>query len=516
MSKSQHPHQATSLPSGGSRGATKANILAIDVGTQSVRAAVVSAEGRILGIAQIKQEVDSPKPGWAQQRPDDWWDRTRRAIRQVLSETNVDARSLAAVSACGQMHGTVGIDEQGAVMTEWVQLWCDKRCQPQCEAVRRGGDEGQLAAVTANPIVPSWVGLKARWIKENQPQDYRRTRWFLVPKDFVNYRLTGVPATDPSEASGSYLWDWQTDNYAPHLAEVVGVDLDRFPPAFPSHAVIGTVTEGAGAETGIAPGTPVVAGGGDFPVSMLGFGIVGEGMASDVTGTSTLFAMHSPKPLVHPAVFNLRHVVDGWIPFKLLDTGGLSMTWCRELIGSARQSEVSFDELIEMAGKVPPGSEGLVFYPYMLGERRLENAGARGAYLGVMLNHKAGHFVRATMEGVALAMGLDLRLFRRLGVEVARMLCVGGGTRNQLWNQIKADVIRMPLELSDEPEAGLKGAALLGAAGVGLVGDPAGVACERRVVTQVVRPKADNADAYQAALAEFSRVYDHMLGFWKV
>ena len=492
------------------------NILAIDVGTQSVRAAVVAADGRIAGIAQIQHDVDSPKPGWAQQRPDSWWDETRRAIGKVLAETNVAADSLAAVSACGQMHGTVGIDEQGQVATEWVQLWCDKRCQPQCEAVRRANDEMQLAAVTGNPIVPSWVGLKARWIKENQPDAYRRTRWFLVPKDFINYRLTGVVATDPSEASGSFLWDWQTDNYAPRLAGVVGVELDRFAPAHPSHAVIGTVTESAARATGIPAGTPVVAGGGDFPVSMLGFGIVGEGIASDVTGTSTLFAMHSPKPLIHPALFNLRHVVDGWIPFKVLDTGGLSVTWCRDLIGSARGGEVSFDELIAMAAAVPPGSEGLIFYPYMLGERRLENAGARGGYLGITLNHKAGHFIRATMEGVALAMGLDLKLFRSLGVEVRRLLCVGGGTRNQLWNQIKADVVQMPQELSDEPEAGLKGAAILGAAGVGLVGDPASVACERRTVTRSVQPKPEDLAAYEAALAEFARVYDHMLGFWKV
>jgi len=491
------------------------HILALDIGTQSTRAAVVAVDGEIRGITQIEHEVDSPKPGWAQQRPDSWWEETCRAIREVLSGTEVEAASIAAVSTCGQMHGMVGVDEEGRVTTEWVQLWCDKRCQPQCEAVRRAHDESELAAVTANPIVPSWTGLKVRWFKENQPEAYDRARWFLVPKDFINYRLTGVAATDASEASGSFLWDAKTDNYSPRMAEVVDVDLGRFAPVLASHEVIGTVSEETARLSGVRAGTAVVAGGGDFPVSMLGFGIVGEGIAADVTGTSTLFAMHSPKPLVHPAVFNLRHVVDGWIPFKLLDTGGLSVSWSRDLITSARDEEISFDALVEMASKVPPGSDGLIFYPYMLGERRLDNASARGAYLGITLNHKAGHFARAAMEGVALAMGLDVRLFKGLGVKVDRFLSVGGGTRNRLWNQIKADVVRMTLELSDEPEAGIKGAAILGAAGVGLIDDPAATAQERSAATRRVEPRPESSEQYQAALEEFSRVYEHMLGFWQ-
>ncbi|MHC4402503.1 MAG: xylulokinase [Planctomycetota bacterium] len=494
---------------------TNGNILALDVGTQSARAAVVTVDGKILGLEQIQHEVDSPRPGWAQQRPDAWWEETCRAVRQVLAGTGVPAESIAAVASCGQMHGMVGLDDRGAVTTPWVQLWCDKRCQSQCEAIRRQHDEAALARVTANPIVPSWTGPKIRWFLENQPEAYERARWFLVPKDFINYRLTGVAATDPSEASGSYLWDWENDAYSPEMADVVGVDLGRFAPVYPAHDVIGTVTDGAAGETGLAAGTPVVAGGGDFPVSMLGFGIVGEGIACDVTGTSTLFAMHSPKPLVHRAVFNLRHVVDGWIPFKLLDTGGLSVSWCRDLLTSARDDEISFDAMIDMASKVPPGSEGLIFYPYMLGERRLDNAAARGAYLGITLSHTLGHFARAAMEGVALAMGLDMELFGSLGVKVRRFLCVGGGTRNALWNQIKADVLRVPIEISDEPEAGLKGAAILGAAGAGLAGDPAATACQRRAAARKVAPQPAGAEAYRAALDEFRRVYDHMLGFWQ-
>ena len=490
------------------------NILALDIGTQSARASVLSVDGEILGIAQVKHEVDSPHTGWAQQRPDDWWTETCHAIREVLNETGVAADTIAAIGTCGQMHGPVGVDQQGDVTTEWVQLWCDKRCQTQVEAVREQYDETRLAAIAGSSINPAWIGLKVRWHIDNEPDAYERARWFLVPKDFINFRLTGVAAADPSEASGSFLWDCEQDAYSQELADAVGVDLERFAPVHASHEVIGQVTKTAAELTGLREGTPVVAGGGDFPVSMLGFGIVGEGVTADVTGTSTLLAAHSKKPLVDPAIQNLRHVVDGWIPFTILDCGGLSMKWCKDLVEAICGREVSYDELIEMATQAPPGSDGLLFYPYMLGERRRENTTSRGGYFGISLNHTSSHFVRAVMEGVALAMGKDVSIFRERGLNVEKILSVGGGTRNELWNQIKADVTRSPLELSDEPEAGLKGAALLASAGVGLIDDPTKTAIERRAATRTVQPNPETFEAYKTAQDEFIRVYEHMLGFW--
>ena len=491
------------------------NIIALDIGTQSVRAAVVDADGTIRGIAQVKHDVDSPQPGWAQQNPDSWWEELCKAARQVLDETDVDAKSIAAIACCGQMHGPVGVDVQGNVTTPWVQLWCDKRCGAQCEALRQNHDEPALAKIAGSSVNPAWTGLKVRWIRDNEPETYDKSRWFLVPKDFINYRLTGVAAADPSEASGSFLWDCHSDAYSAELADAVGVDLDKFAPVSASHEVIGQVGAEAARQTGLPAGTAVVAGGGDFPVSMLGFGIVGAGITADVTGTSTLLASHSAHPLVHPAVQNLRHVVDGWIPFTILDCGGLSMKWCKDLVGSLVDGEADYDSLIETASKAPAGSDGLLFYPYMLGERRRENTTARGGFFGITLNHTGAHFVRAVMEGVALGMGKDVELFKSLGLEVSEVLCVGGGTRNELWNQIKADIIRMPLILSSEPEAGLKGAALLACAGVRLIDDLAAVALARRTTDTTVAPQRQNADAYRSALAEYCRVYDHMLGFWQ-
>ena len=493
---------------------SKQMIIAIDVGTQSTRSAVVTASGEILGIAQLLHDTDSPHPGWAQQRPDQWWDEACQATRQVLQDTAVPPASIAAVACCGQMHGPVGISETGEVTTDWVQLWCDKRCAPQVEAIRAAHDEGALMKQAGNPLNPAWVGTKVRWEKENNRGSYDRTQHYLVPKDFINYRLTGVAAADPSEAACTYLYDCRTSSYSQELADAVGVDQSKFARVHASHAVIGQVTADAAGLTGIPAGTPVVAGGGDFPVSMLGFGIVGEGVLADVTGTSSLLATHSPEALIDPGIQNCRHVVDGWIPFTILDCGGISMKWCKDLMSSVGD-ERSYDELIELARDVPAGSEGLVFYSYMLGERRQENINSKGGFFGVRLEHEAKHFIRAVMEGVALSIGKDAGLFRSLGLNVERVFSVGGGTKNPLWNEIKAGVLGLPLEISPEPEAGIKGCGLLGAAGVGLVTDLEAEAISRRTASLTIEPAKETVEAYRRVQQEFNRIYDHMLGFWQ-
>ncbi len=488
-------------------------IVAIDVGTQSTRSAIVTGGGEILGISQIHHDTDSPQPGWAQQRPAQWWEEACEATRSVLEATGISPASIAVVACCGQMHGPVGIDQNGEITTEWVQLWCDKRCAPQVEAIRAANDAAALMKQAGNPLNPAWPGIKIRWEKENHRESYDRTQYYLVPKDFLNYRLTGVAAADPSEAACTFVYDCRTNAYAEELAEAVGVDLAKFAPVHPSHAVIGTVTEEASRLTGIPAGTPVVAGGGDFPVSMLGFGIVGEGLLADVTGTSSLLASHSPEALIDSGIQNCRHVVDGWIPFTILDCGGISMKWCKDLMSSVKE-ELSYDELVELARGVPAGSEGLVFYPYMLGERRRENVGSKGGFLGVTLQHEARHFVRAVMEGVAFSIGKDAGLFRSFGLNAERIFSVGGGTRNELWNEIKAGVLGLPLDISPEPEAGIKGCGLLGAAGVGIVSDLPAEAIQRRRASHTIEPVAADMETYARSQREFTRIYEHMLGFW--
>jgi xylulokinase len=489
-------------------------IIAIDIGTQSSRAAAVKIDGTIAGIVRIPHDTENPFQGWAQQRPADWWNETCKAIRQVISETGIDPTNICAVATCGQMHGPVGVDEEGQITTEWVQLWCDKRCAPQVEVIRKNTDVGKLMKLTGNIPNPAWTGIKIRWEKENRPELYQRTRWYLVPKDFISYRLTGIAAGDPSEQSCSYVWDCNTREYSKELADIVGIDLEKFAPVHPSHEVIGEVTDEAANQTGIPAGTPVVAGGGDFPVSMLGFGIVGEGIIADITGTSTLLAAHSKRPLINPGIQNCHHVVDGWIPFTILDCGGISMKWCKDLLSSIGH-ELSYQDMIHLAREAPAGSKGLLFYSFMLGERRSENINSRGAYFGITMDHNAACFIRAVMEGVALSIGKDFNLFKKLGLEVNKVMGAGGGTRNELWNEIKANVLQVPFEISVETEAGIQGAALLGATGAGIISNLQEAAVSRRSASKFIDPDPDTFAVYERSQKEFNRMYDHMIGYWR-
>jgi xylulokinase len=490
-------------------------ILAIDLGTQSIRAGLMTPEGKAAAISQQAHSIESPQPGWAQQNPVAWWDITTGVIKDVLAKSGIRPLEIAGIISCGQMHGPTGIGFDGNITTGFTQLWCDKRCEPQCIEVRSSFSEKILQETTGNVPGAGWTGLKAKWIKDNQPKVYEKTKCFLVPKDFINYKLTGSLATDFSEASGSFLLDSEKDQYSDEMAERLGLDLNKFPRIFNSHDIIGCVTRDAAMQTGLAEGTPVMAGGGDFIVTLVALGLTDGETAVDMTGSSSLFAVQKDSPVIHPAVSNLMHVLGGWVPFIMLDTGGLNMKWCRDFISSAAGTDISYDAMITAAENIPAGSDGLLFYPYLLGERRRDNVNSRGMFAGITPGHRSGHFSRAVMEGTALALGMNAVVFRDLGVKIKRVCCIGGATRNRLLNRIKANVYGVPVEIAGEPESTLSGAGMLGAYGIGLITDLSGAANMLYSEKTVIEPDEKSVRIYEGLQKEFTQFYEHMLGYWK-
>jgi xylulokinase len=487
--------------------------LAIDLGTQSIKVALTNQQGEILTLSQQSQEVYSPKSGWAQQKPDLWWKLTKKAILEVTKSAPSETERIKGICTCGQMHGPVGIRDNGEITTEWTQTWMDKRCEDICNSIRSKNEELELAKITGNPITAGWVGIKVRWIKENQPDVYDRTQCFLVPKDFINYQLTHATATDYSEASGTYLFDAAQEQYSRVMAEILDVDLDKFASIRNSYESIGTIREDLAQEFGLPRDTPVFAGGGDFIVSLLGLGI-GRETAIDMTGTSTLFVVNKDKPIINPAVQNLRHVMGGWLPFTMLDCGGLAMKWCKDFLSSIGMGDVSYEQMIQLAENIPEGCEGLIFYPYLLGERRADNVFAKGCFYGMTLNHRAGHIARSVMEGVALALGKDLQIFKNLGVNIKQVNCVGGATRNKLLYQIKADVMQLPQIISEEPEASLRGCTLLAAYGSGAVKNLDEINLMNNKNTISIKPNPKVKEIYKNLQKKFIKMYDHLLGYW--
>jgi xylulokinase len=487
-------------------------ILAIDLGTQSVRAALVTPEGKIEAVTQVSHDVVSPYNNWAEQSAAEWWKEVQQVVKELLYQPNINTEHIAAVACCGQMHGPTGVDVNGEITTQMTQLWCDKRNQEIVERLRNSHNIAKLAEKTANPPTTGFGAFKVKWEKENHPEAYERTKWFLVPKDYVNFKLTNVATTDPSEASGTYLWDWKKEHYSKEIAELLGIDIKKFPPVHKSYEIIGKVTKEAYEKTGIPKDTPVVAGGGDFIVSLLGLGLVESGIAIDMTGTSTLFVFQKKEPIIHPSVQNLHHVLDGWIPFIMLDSGGLSIKFMKDVLDSATMEEISFEKLVTLAESIPPGSDGLIFYPYLLGERNPDNPNAKGIFMNLGVNHNAGHMARAVIEGVVLALAREIQNFRDLGIPFNKVILTGGATRNHLLSNLKANIWNVIVVVTDEPESSLQGGGLLGAFGVGLIDSITDVPISKKA--EIINPDPELVELYKPIIQKFNRFYDHMSGYW--
>jgi len=482
--------------------------LAIDVGTGSVRAAVVSAEGQVIRISQKPHETFSPRPGWVEQSPDAWWRSVQETVGEALSAAPGGPAQIRGVCVCGQMHGPVPIDASGNVLLDRVQLWNDKRSEEICRQLRAEADEAELLGIAANPIASSWIALKVAWIRRHQAEVYDRAAAMLVPKDFINFRLTGEIATDDSEASGSFLLDHRTLAYSPRLAEKLHLDVEdveKFAPVHRSHDVIGQVTAQAAAETNLPVGTPVVAGGGDFPVSLLGSGVTRPGVGSDVTGTSTLISVYSPQPLVDERMMNLHAAGGWWIPFAILDAGGECVRWARRLIAPG---DASYESINAAASGVAPGAGGLVFLPYLTGERIGGRTDRRAQFFGICADHGPEHFHRAVFEGSALASKRNIELMRSLGCDFDEIVATGGGAKSDLWLEIKAGIYNLPVRVPAEVESGVLGCAILAGCGTGTFSSPAEAADRLVKTAKRVEPRKDLVEAYAPLAETFNRLYD--------
>jgi len=485
--------------------ASRPVFLAIDVGTGSVRAGLVETDGRIAALAAAPHEPDVPAPGRSEQDPDVWWRGACRTVAEVLARAPEAAGRLAGAAVCGQMHGPVGLDADGAVVTPRVQLWNDKRGADLAERLNAGADAAALADRAGNPASPAWMGVKIAWLRDAAPDAYAAARVFLTPKDFLNRRLTGVAATDPSEASGAWAMDAATGAWDDDLVAALGIGADLLPPIRDATAAIGTVTADAARATGLPEGLPVVAGAGDFPVALLGAGVVAPGAGCDVGGTSNIVAAGADAPVRGAGLANLRAAGDGWIAFGILDSGGDAMRWARRLVDTA---EADWAAIEAAAAEVPPGAEGLVFLPYLTGERGPGGAAMRGQLFGAATRHGKAHVYRAVMEGVAFAARRDLAALRRGGAPVGRLTAIGGGAKSALWPTVKADVYGLPLSVPEAAEGGLIGCAALAGIGVGAFADGADAAARLVRVDRVVTPDADRARRYAALAQLFDELYD--------
>jgi len=481
-------------------------VLALDVSTTATKAVVVEKGGRILGVASSEYAFDVPRPGWSEQDPATWWTAAVEAIGQVLAETRVGGADIEAVGLTGQMHGLVLLDGAGKVLRPAI-LWNDQRTGPQCDAIRKAIGRSRLIEITGNDALTGFTAPKILWVRDEEPEVYRQTRSILLPKDYVRFRLTGEHATDVADGSGTILFELAARRWSPEVVEALGIDPDWLPRVFEGPAVTGAIDREGSAATGLRPGTPVVAGGGDQAANAVGMGVVEPGELCLSLGTSGVVFVATDRPVVEPdgRLHAFCHAAPGrWHLMGVMLSAAGSLQWFRDALTPG----VDFATLLEAAARVPAGSDGLVFLPYLSGERTPHpDPDARGAFVGLTVRHELGHLVRAVLEGVAFGLRDSLELIRAAtGSSIPGIRASGGGTRGPLWRQIIADVLDVPIATTATSEGAAYGAAILAAVGAGWYPTVAEACAEFVETTSTVEPGVGRA-VYDSAYEAYRGLY---------
>jgi xylulokinase len=492
-------------------------MMGIDVGTTGTRAVIVRPDGRVVGAATGNhQPMRMPKPGWAEQDPQDWWQAALVAIRAAIEQAGVKGSDIAAVGFSGQMHGVVLLDKALAVLRPAL-IWCDQRSQPQCDWITATVGAEQLIQYVSNPALTAFSAPKILWVRDNEPQIYERTAHFLLPKDFVRFRLTGEFATDVSDASGTLLLDVTHRRWSPEMLSALEIDAQILPKAFESPEISGEISREAAVLTGLSAGTPVVAGAGDQAASAVGNGIVLPGLTSATLGTSGVIFTFTAAPKLDPRgrIHTFCHAVPGkWHVMGVTQGAGLSLRWFRDNFGLAeswyaRLGDVDpYELIIREAEKVRPGSDGLLWLPYLMGERTPHlDSQARGMWFGLTAAHTRAHLVRSILEGVAFSLRDSLEILRDLGIPVEQIRASGGGSRSFVWRQVQADIYGKELVTLRNSEGAALGAALLAGVGAGIYASVEGSAREAIQVKESMAPKPENVVAYERYYQVYRGLY---------
>ncbi|HET9724141.1 MAG TPA: xylulokinase [Actinomycetota bacterium] len=443
------------------------HVIGLDVSTTATKAVVENGDGTVRAVASAEYPYDTPRPLWSEQDPKLWWDATRRAVAEVLAEAGLTGDDVDAVGLTGQMHGLVALDAADEVLRPAI-LWNDQRTGAECDRIRELVGRERLIAVTGNDALTGFTAPKILWVREHEPEVWERIAHVLLPKDFVRLRLTGGRAVDRADGAGTILFDLAARDWSAEILDALGIDREWLPQTFEGPEVTGTVTEDAASVTGLRAGTPVVAGGGDQAAAAVGVGSVVSGVSSLSLGTSGVVFTTTEGPTIEPEgrLHAFCHSVPGrWHLMGVMLSAAGSLRWYRDALAPG----TAFDELVAEAAEAPPGSDGLLFLPYLTGERTPHpDPLARGAFVGLTVNHTRAHLTRSVLEGVAFGLRDSLELVRAAGLAPsAEIRATGGGIQSQLWRRILADVLSARIVTTSTAEGAAQGAATLAAVGAG-------------------------------------------------
>jgi len=497
-----------------------AYLIGIDIGTSSTKALLCTDEGRVVASAVLEYGVDNPQPLWSEQDPERWWAATVDTVKAVMDYAKIPGTEIGGIGLTGQMHGAVFMDADNNVLRPAI-LWNDQRTATECvEITEKAGGRDKLIGMVSNPALTGFTAPKILWVRKNEPEIYARVRKVLLPKDYIRFRMTGQFATDVSDASGTLLLDVKNRRWSDEMLQKLEIDRSLLPDCFESTVVSGKVTEEAAAEMGIAVGVPVVGGGGDQAAGAVGNGIVRPGVISATLGTSGVVFAFADTPAIDPQgrAHTFCHAAPGkWHVMGVMLSAGGSLQWFRNNLGEMEREQASrmkidaYEILCEEAEDADPGCEGLVFLPYLTGERTPHaNPNARGAWIGLTTRHGRAHMIRSIMEGVTFGMKDSLQIMRELGIPIGDIRCSGGGARSEFWLSVQADVYESPVCTINATDGPAFGAALLAGVGTG-AWSSVEEACDSTInVISRTEPNEANYEIYRKSYAMFRKLYNSL------
>lgn len=485
----------------------KERLLGIDIGTSACKVAVFDRKGTVLAQANRPYPLYYPHPGWVEQNPTEWWRAICDGIREVLDKGKIAPQTIAGIGIDGQSWSAIPVNREGDVLAN-TPIWMDTRARNICDRMKEKLGFGRIFQVAGNDFLPSYSTPKMLWFQEERPDVYKKTYKFLQSNSYIGMKLTGVMSQDVSQGYGIHFFHMKKGTYDETLAREMGLSAELVPELYPCHGIIGTVTKKAAEETGLIPGIPVVAGGLDAACGTLGAGVYQKGQTQEQGGQAGGMSICLEEAVAHPKLILGTHVVPGcWLLQGGSVGGGGALRWFKEQLGK----DESFDDLTGLAETVPAGSEGVVFLPYMAGERSpIWNPDAKGVFYGLSFDKTKGHLVRAVMEGVAYSLEHNLRTAREVGVDAEELIAMGGASNSVLWTQIKADVTGKTRKVPTSDTATTLGAALLAGVGTGMYDSFDDAVKETIVITREQRPNPEDRERYQKAMELYLELYDDL------
>lgn len=477
-------------------------ILGIDVGTTNAKALLATPTGQIIAQATQSHPLLTPRPGWVEQNAEDWWQSTAGVAAQVMREADAAPEQVAAIGISGQGCAVTLIDRNGKPLRPSI-IWMDARSGAECEQMQQRAGE-RIFAINGKQPAPYNVDPKLLWLQMHEPDVLQNAWRSLTTTGYINYRLTGHPVMNVSDASIPFSFDQRACDWSDELIAAFGTPRRLYPTVAPCQQIIGELTAAAAAVMGLRPGIPVIAGGEDTSAAGLAVGVTQPGQAMLSLGTGGSIYIAQDEPIAHPQLLTFAHVLAGqWFVGGTIVAFGASLAWCRDLLGHS-----DFEPMTELAAHSDPGAHGLIFLPYLSGELQPVNDGnARGVFFGLSLNTGQPELIRAVMEGVAFSMMHNIEVAREVGAQISELRAVGGPTRSPLWCQIIADITNQPLTvLKDNPGAPL-GDVFLAAAGAGLIPDAGEAAARAAIIDRVYTPNPDSRERYDGQFAIYRSLY---------